>query len=35
RHHGSAMRESRARGMDILCHRMVIARADFLQKRAA
>jgi ribosomal-protein-alanine N-acetyltransferase len=35
RHNGSAMRESRARGMQVLCHDMVLNRAEFVQKQAA
>ena len=35
RHNGSRMRECRARGMDILCHDMLLTRADFLRKQAA
>ena len=35
RHNGSAMRECRARGMQILCHDMLLTRADFLRKQAA
>lgn len=35
RHHGSAMRESRARAAMVLCHDMLLTRADFLRKRAA
>ena len=35
RHNGSAMRESRARGMAILCHDMLLTRTDFLRKQAA
>jgi len=35
RHNGSHMRECRARGMDILCHDMLLTRADFLRKQAA
>jgi len=35
RHNGSAMRESRARGAMVLCHDMLLTRADFLRKRAA
>jgi len=35
RHNGSAMRECRARGMAILCHDMLLTRADFLRKQAA
>jgi len=35
RHNGSKMRESRARGMEILCHDMLLTRADFLRKQAA
>jgi RimJ/RimL family protein N-acetyltransferase len=35
RHNGSKMRDSRARGMQILCHDMLLTRADFLRKQAA
>ena len=35
RHNGSQMRECRARGMQILCHDMLLTRADFLRKQAA
>ncbi len=35
RHNGSQMRECRARGMNILCHDMLLTRADFLRKQAA
>jgi [ribosomal protein S5]-alanine N-acetyltransferase len=35
RHNGSALRECRARGMAVLCHDMLLTRADFLRKRAA
>lgn len=35
RHNGSAMRESRARGIRVLCHDMLLTRADFLRKQAA
>ena len=35
RHNGSHMRECRARGMQILCHDMLLTRADFLRKQAA
>jgi ribosomal-protein-alanine N-acetyltransferase len=35
RHNGSALRESRARGKEVLCHDMVLTRAEFAQKRAA
>lgn len=35
RHNGSRMRECRARGMEILCHDMLLTRADFLRKQAA
>ena len=35
RHNGSRMRESRARGSKVLCHEMLLTRADFLRKRAA
>ena len=35
RHNGSRMRECRARRMDILCHDMLLTRADFLRKQAA
>jgi ribosomal-protein-alanine N-acetyltransferase len=34
RHNGSRMRECRARGMEILCHDMLLTRADFLRKQA-
>jgi len=33
RHNGSSMRESRARGAKVLCHEMLLTRADFLRKR--
>jgi hypothetical protein len=29
------MRRSAARGMDVLCHDMLLTRADFLRKQAA
>ena len=35
RHNGSQMRDCRARGMAILCHDMLLTRADFLRKQAA
>jgi RimJ/RimL family protein N-acetyltransferase len=35
RHNGSRMRDCRARGMEILCHDMLLTRADFLRKQAA
>ena len=35
RHNGSRMRDSRARGSKVLCHEMLLTRADFLRKRAA
>ena len=35
RHNGSRFRESRARGTKVLCHEMLLTRADFLRKRAA
>ena len=35
RHNGSALRESRARGAMVLCHDMLLTRADFLRQRAA
>jgi RimJ/RimL family protein N-acetyltransferase len=35
RHNGSAMRESRARGGRVLCHDMLLTRAQFLRKQAA
>ena len=35
RHCGSRLRESRARGVKVLCHEMLLTRADFLRKRAA
>ena len=35
RHNGSRMRECRARGREILCHDMLLTRADFLRKQAA
>jgi RimJ/RimL family protein N-acetyltransferase len=35
RHNGSRMRHSRARGAAVLCHEMLLTRADFLRKRAA
>jgi len=35
RHNGSKMRDCRARGMPILCHDMLLTRADFLRKQAA
>ena len=35
RHNGSRMRESSARGARVLCHEMLLTRADFLRKQAA
>ena len=35
RHNGSKMRFSRARGLNVLCHDMLLTRADFLRKQAA
>jgi [ribosomal protein S5]-alanine N-acetyltransferase len=35
RHNGSQMRECRARGASVLCHDMLLTRADFLRKQAA
>ncbi len=35
RHNGSQVRDCRARGMAILCHDMLLTRADFLRKQAA
>ena len=35
RHNGSRMRDCRARGRKILCHEMLLTRADFLRKQAA
>ena len=35
RHNGSAMRDCRARGTALLCHDMLLTRADFLRKQAA
>ena len=35
RHNGSAMRFSAARGQAVLCHDMLLTRADFLRKQAA
>jgi [ribosomal protein S5]-alanine N-acetyltransferase len=35
RHDGSRMRECRARGVKVLCHEMLLTRADFLRKQAA
>ena len=35
RHNGSQMRECWARGMNLLCHDMLLTRADFLRKHAA
>ena len=35
RHNGSQMRDCRARGMKILCHDMLLTRADFRRKQAA
>ncbi len=35
RHNGSKMRDCRARGQAVLCHDMLLTRADFLRKQAA
>jgi len=35
RHNGSQMRDCRARGITVLCHDMLLTRADFLRKQAA
>jgi RimJ/RimL family protein N-acetyltransferase len=35
RHNGSRMRESRARGKQVLCHDMLLTRADFARRKAA
>ena len=35
RHNGSSMRDCRARGRPVLCHDMLLTRADFLRKQAA
>ena len=35
RHNGSAMRDCRARARAVLCHDMLLTRADFLRKQAA
>ncbi len=35
RHNGSRMRDCRARGVHVLCHDMLLTRADFLRKQAA
>ena len=35
RHNGSRMRECRARGVKVLCHEMLLTRAQFLRKDAA
>ena len=35
RHNGSAMRDCQARGRAVLCHDMLLTRADFLRKQAA
>jgi ribosomal-protein-alanine N-acetyltransferase len=35
RHNGSKMRDCRARGHKVLCHEMLLTRADFLRKQAA
>ena len=35
RHDGSKMRDCRARGRAVLCHDMLLTRADFLRKQAA
>ena len=35
RHNGSRMRECRARGRAVLCHDMLLTRADFQQRKAA
>jgi [ribosomal protein S5]-alanine N-acetyltransferase len=34
-HNGSRMRESRARGRAVLCHDMLLTRADFERRKAA
>jgi RimJ/RimL family protein N-acetyltransferase len=35
RHNGSKLRDCRARGQAVLCHDMLLTRADFLRKQAA
>ena len=35
RHNGSRMRDCEARGRKVLCHEMLLTRADFLRKQAA
>ena len=35
RHNGSQARDCRARGTKVLCHDMLLTRADFLRKQAA
>ena len=35
RHNGSRMRDCRARGSRVLCHEMLLTRADFLRQEAA
>jgi 8-oxo-dGTP diphosphatase len=35
RHNGSEMRDCKARGMAVLCHDMLLTRAEFLRKQAA
>jgi RimJ/RimL family protein N-acetyltransferase len=35
RHNGSRMRDCRARGQKVLCHEMLLTRADFLRQEAA
>jgi len=35
RHNGSKLRFSQARGVDVLCHDMMLTRAEFLRKQAA
>jgi RimJ/RimL family protein N-acetyltransferase len=35
RHNGSQLRDCRARGTKVLCHDMLLTRADFLRKQAA
>jgi len=35
RHNGSRLRESRARGVMVLCHEMLLTREEFLRKQAA
>jgi [ribosomal protein S5]-alanine N-acetyltransferase len=35
RHNGSGMRDCRARGVKVLCHEMLLTRAQFLRKQAA